>query len=727
MPTTFNWIYLGNGPSIDPTEGNADSENASALVGTTWGGTGSPLYTRITSATTIDNGGNAGNLDTNNSTSNDQFTTDIGSGTQTFTFDAVTVYNVTVTYVDGTTATITGVLAQSTTGELFLAPELATNADTTALEAKPILSITLDSVNNALNTDFGASRLLTGFDDGVVDGTAGNDLINSAYVEPLTDGSDRIDNNDGLNTSSLNDDRILAGAGNDTVLAGVGNDLVYGGTGNDSLSGETGNDTIYGEDGDDRLYGGANSDLLYGGIGVDSLYGDAGTDLLYGEVGDDLIYGGTEADTIYGGVGADTLFGGNDADQVFGGDGDDRVFGGLGNDSIDSGTGSDLVYGDGGDDTIIFGTGDDTVYGGDGNDIIDDVSGSNLSGVNLLYGGAGNDTVWSGNDADTLYGDAGNDVLNGEAGNDVIFGGADSDVLSGAEGNDVLTGGTGADSIFGGDDQDQISATFADVVGSEVVDGGSGAGTSADDDTLRVDITGFGWGRIDLAYDPLNSENGTITFFDALGAVVGTLTFTDIENLEIICFTAGTRIMTDRGLIAVEDLTPGVLVLTRDNGLQPLRWMGCRVMSGTELRARPELQPVRIGAGALGEAGPERSMMVSPQHRVLIEGARAEMYFGEGEVLVPAKHLLGMAEVTRALPSEGVTYVHILFDRHEIVLSEGLWTESFQPAERTLSALDVAARDEVLALFPELATDVLAFPSARLSLKAHEAKVLISS
>jgi hypothetical protein len=111
---------------------------------------------------------------------------------------------------------------------------------------------------------------------------------------------------------------------------------------------------------------------------------------------------------------------------------------------------------------------------------------------------------------------------------------------------------------------------------------------------------------------------------------------------------------------------------------------------------------------------------------VLIEGARAEMYFGEGEVLVPAKHLLGMSEVTRAIPAEGVTYVHILFDRHEIVLSEGLWTESFQPAERTLSALDVAAREEVLALFPQLAADVGSFPSARLSLKAHEAKVLIS-
>ncbi|RYI33350.1 MAG: hypothetical protein EON48_03040 [Acetobacteraceae bacterium] len=82
--------------------------------------------------------------------------------------------------------------------------------------------------------------------------------------------------------------------------------------------------------------------------------------------------------------------------------------------------------------------------------------------------------------------------------------------------------------------------------------------------------------------------------------------------------------------------------------------------------------------------------------------------------------------MTRALPSDGVTYVHILFDRHEIVQSDGIWTESFQPAERTLGALEDAARAEVLELFPVLTRDADSFPSARLSLRAHEAKVLVS-
>ena len=659
MPTTFNWIYLGRTGALDPTEGDSDAENANNLVTTTWGSTGSPLYDRIRTVTTIDNGGAAGALDNNNNVVNDQFITDIGAGPQTFTFDTNVVYSVTITYSDGTSATISGVLVQSTSGDLFFAPEITANSDTTAQEFKPIVSIAIGNVINATN-NLNASRATTGWDDGWVEGTSGADLINGTYVEPIGNGTDRVDNNDGIVASSLNDDRIRAGGGNDTVLAGLGNDLVYGGTGADSLSGEAGNDTLYGEDGSDRLYGGDNSDLLYGGIELDSLYGGTGTDTLYGDAGNDALFGGDGGDLAYGGADGDSVYGDAGADTLYGDAGNDTVYGGADDDVVDGGTESDLVYGDGGNDTVSGGAGTDTVFGGTGQDV--------------LYGGAGRDF------------------------------------------------------LYGGDDQDRIFVTYTgaqnDVLGSETVDGGSGG---IDNDTLSVDITGFGWGRIDLVYDPLNSENGTITFFGPDGiTVVGTLTFTDIENLVIVCFTRGTLIQTDNGPVPVEALRPGDLVVTRDNGLQPLRWVGRRTLSAVEMRARPDLQPVRIGAGALG-VGPVRSMLVSPQHRVLIEGARAEMYFGESEVLVPAKHLTSLAEVERALPADGVTYVHILFDRHEIVLSDGIWTESFQPAERTLSALDAAARAEVLALFPELEAVSGEFPAARLSLKAHEAKVLVSA
>ena len=465
-------------------------------------------------------------------------------------------------------------------------------------------------------------------------------------------------------------------------------------------------DTVAGGLGDDFLQAGLGEDLLYGDEGRDTLSGEAGNDTLYGGIENDLIYGGTEDDQVFGGADQDTLYGDGGNDTLLGGDAADQIFGGLGNDSVEAGDGADLVDGGEGNDRLIFGSGNDKVYGGAGDDTIDDVPSAALAGQNLIYGGDGGDTIWSGNDSDTVYGGAGSDRLDGEVGNDILF------------------GGLGADLIYGGDDSDLIAASFVDVTGLENVFGGGGG---VDNDTLRVDITGFGWAQMDLTYDPLNAENGTITFFALDGTtVLGTLNFTDIENVVIVCFTAGTRIMTEAGLVAVEDLAPGDLVTTRDNGLQPLRWVGRIVLSMADLQARPALQPVRIGAGALGGAGPDRSMMLSPQHRVLVEGARAEMYFGESEVLVPAKHLIGLAEISRTVPSGGVTYVHILFDRHEIVLSDGIWTESFQPAERTLGALEDAARAEVLALFPELNADATLFPAARLTLKAHEARVLVS-
>ena len=125
---------------------------------------------------------------------------------------------------------------------------------------------------------------------------------------------------------------------------------------------------------------------------------------------------------------------------------------------------------------------------------------------------------------------------------------------------------------------------------------------------------------------------------------------------------------------------------------------------------------IRIAQGALGHGLPCREMKVSPQHRMLIEGWRAEMLFGEAEVLAAAIHLTSLAGVEQVLTS-GVTYVHIMFDRHEIVLADGAWSESFQPAQRMLDGMGNDQQDELLTLFPELAAMEVAFPAARLTLK----------
>ncbi|MCC7321100.1 MAG: Hint domain-containing protein [Rubellimicrobium sp.] len=183
-----------------------------------------------------------------------------------------------------------------------------------------------------------------------------------------------------------------------------------------------------------------------------------------------------------------------------------------------------------------------------------------------------------------------------------------------------------------------------------------------------------------------------------------------------ICFAAGTLIDTATGPRRVEDLRPGDHVLTLDRGMQPLRWTGRRTVSG-----RGRAAPVTIATGALGNLRP---LVVSQQHRMLIAGWRAELLVGEAEVLVAALHLVNDSTI-RLTPRDRVTWVHILFDRHEIVMAEGCPSESFHPGAIGLSRLDEAARDEILTLFPELAQpDGPARATARPCLRAHEARLV---
>ena len=147
MPTTFNVIFLGNQSIIDPIEGNFFAENANLLEQQTFGGVGNALVNDIRSFSTVGNGFNfgfGGIYDQNNFFSNDQFSID---GGPVRTFDALAVYNATLTYVDGTSAQITAVVFQDTNGDTFLAPDFDPSVNQTALEAGAIRSLTLGTLD----------------------------------------------------------------------------------------------------------------------------------------------------------------------------------------------------------------------------------------------------------------------------------------------------------------------------------------------------------------------------------------------------------------------------------------------------------------------------------------------------------------------------------------------------------------------------------------------------
>ncbi len=408
-------------------------------------------------------------------------------------------------------------------------------------------------------------------------------------------------------------------------------------------------------------------------------------------------------DIVEAGGGNDTINSGDGNDDISSGDGDDRAFGGAGSDDIRGEAGSDYLEGNAGDDGLDGGVGNDTMNAGIGNDTLDGQDGN-----------------------DSAIGGAGNDFLAGEAGDDTMYGGSGNDALIGGTGNDLLSAGDedfpgddgNPDLVYGGDDSERIVDTG---VGDTVFGGAGGV----DEDTLVLggDST---LRRVVIAGPDSdgNGFDGTVEYLDADGNVTGTTTFTNIEN--IVCFTPGTLIATPRGEVPVENLRVGDKVITRDNGIQEIRWMGAKDMGWHDFAANPHLKPVMVKAGSLGNGLPERDMMLSPNHRLLVANDRTALYFDEHEVLVAAKHLLG-GQGVQQVDSVGTTYIHFMFDQHEVVLSNGAWTESFQPGDFTLKGLGNAQRNEIFELFPELKSEagVEAYQAARKTLKKHEARLLV--
>ncbi len=173
------------------------------------------------------------------------------------------------------------------------------------------------------------------------------------------------------------------------------------------------------------------------------------------------------------------------------------------------------------------------------------------------------------------------------------------------------------------------------------------------------------------------------------------------------CFCTGTLIATPSGPRAIETLVAGDMVLNEHGEEHQIHWAGRSRVSLDTLRSNENLAPIRIAAGAFGPAMPNADLYVSPQHRIVLDGAAAELLFGEARVLAAAKHLVGtFAE--RVQPEADVEYFHILTEAHEILVSNGLRTESFQPARRTIDvmlpktqavleeALSILGRDDML-------------------------------
>lgn len=244
-------------------------------------------------------------------------------------------------------------------------------------------------------------------------------------------------------------------------------------------------------------------------------------------------------------------------------------------------------------------------------------------------------------------------------------------------------------------------------------------------DTVTVNLTGGG--SVTYTGTTFYMANGDRYFTPNDGQVLQSANFAnsnyvtgqgplDVGDLGQPCFVAGTMIDTPDGPRPVEELGVGDLVLTLDHGPQVISWTGRRVVKGQD-----NFAPIRFAPNALGN---KVELLVSPQHRILIGGWRAELLFGEDEVLVAAKHLVN-GDLIHVSPMREVSYHHILFDEHEVVFSNGIPSESFHPGGTILDG-DAALRAELCALFPELSEMGSEWDRqcARHVIKAMEARVL---
>lgn len=240
-----------------------------------------------------------------------------------------------------------------------------------------------------------------------------------------------------------------------------------------------------------------------------------------------------------------------------------------------------------------------------------------------------------------------------------------------------------------------------------------------------------GWSVVLQSQTNYRSENPpyvdyAYTIVRGNGTQVGTLTMRgNVQMGDFFpCFAAGTLIaLADGSRRACEDLRVGDMVATLDHGAQPVRWIGKRHLGPLDLARSGNLRPIRIRAGVLMRDLPDQDLLVSPQHRVLVSSAYAAQMFGARETLIAAKHLTAIDGIEIAHDLVSVSYYHLLFDRHEVIFSNGAATKSLFTGEQALKGVGEAARAEIMDLFPEL-SDGSAMSAARPFVTGRQGRAL---
>jgi len=603
--------------------------------------------------------------------------------------------------------------------------------------------------NNTIIGGSGIDTMTIGGGDNCIDAGFGTAGANTITVGPTFSGNNKILGSDGIDTITVGNgtNYIAAGDGANVITAGFGNNFITASDAIDTITAMGGNNVIEAGGGANTVTTGLGNDVVKTGNAADTVATGADNDIIKDAGGAGTLTAGPGHDRLIMDLSVSTAPVSNTAVNVLG------TYSGI----IDATTYAGVE-----EFHITTGSGNDAIVTGDGADVLD--------------GGAGADTLSAGGGSDVIYGGVG-DVIDGGENAD----GSDFDLLvlknfgpyeivltnpNNSENGTVFQldqpGGsrTGGEVKFTNIERIEFGDNAVTIPEDTVWNDDLDLSTTTTVSTFVVGSTSYNAGDIATRTegDLQINANGTYTFTPAANyngpGPVTTYTTVDITDpanpvtvtahlvIEVApvdeeipacltgpippvpCFVEGAQIKTANGEVAVEDLKIGDLVQTLDHGLQPLRWVGRRHLNARELAENDNLRPIRISKTVVGAENGVHDLVVSPQHRILIASKVAERMFNSTEVLVAAKHLLAIEGVDIAYDLEEVTYFHILFDNHEIVYAGGIPSESLYLGHQVQLSLSSDGWEEIVALFPEVASPNFMPISCRLLIGGRQAKKL---
>lgn len=193
------------------------------------------------------------------------------------------------------------------------------------------------------------------------------------------------------------------------------------------------------------------------------------------------------------------------------------------------------------------------------------------------------------------------------------------------------------------------------------------------------------------------ARNGAIHSTDQIGPA------TPIFESAFSAFARGTLIKTTDGLIAVEDLLPGMQLITREHGPMPLLWIGSMTcMPKRDTMGGKDARLTRIMADGVDMARSSGDLIAGPGARLLVRPTDMHDIVGADHVLTPARDLVDGLHIIDITPPRPVTLFHLCLHRHATITAAGIEAETFHPGRGFQSYMGQNMLSLFLSFFPHI-------------------------